>query len=1037
MKLDTEFYRLPLRFDVARLRAEIEQFSEDDWCPHPQGFKGNDALLLIAANGNPRDDALKGPMLPTPLLKKCPYLQQVLASFNTIFGRTRLMRIADHAKVQRHMDANYYWHQRVRVHVPIQTCDEVRFHCGEQTVNMAEGESWIFDTWKQHTVENPSDFTRIHLVADTVGSARFWDLVDQAAQPHRNIPAKQKSQLIEYKPDVKLNLATETVNAPLVMSPWEQDSVMQPILDDMHAADPAPAEHIKAIEQASIRFRQRWRTLWSRFGMRQEGFQAYDEARKGLSAALEPHTNQVGLPNGMDPVKLIQQGMLEASLNPDLLGQQPTSGQAIKARRKKPQQQGVPKLDRPIIVVAAPRSGSTLLFETLARSPNVYTIGGESHYMIERIDKLNPENRDFESNRLTAEDADPQTTQSLRGGFLGRLHDRNGNSATAHNHPVRMLEKTPKNALRIPFMHKVFPNAIYIYLHRQPRENISSIMDAWRSGRFATYPDLPGWKGKHKWSLLLTPEWQKLNGKPVEEIAAEQWIKTHNTMLDDLEQIPADRICAINYEEFIANPEQQIKRLCQFAGIGWDQSLENGLALSRHTLTKPDPDKWKKNETQLKRVLDRTEQTQQRITTFAQKVNQANAVATQQRMQAMAKGQTGADPNAPLASVHTSNLPAMLQQAGFSILATTYQAGRLIVARPDNDKLNTHFHMFSKPMGMAADRGRIALGTTTEILFYRNMPNVAKKLQPAGRYDACFMSRNSHVTGDIDIHEMCWAGKDLWFINTRFSTLCTLDSENSFVPRWRPPFVSALAPEDRCHLNGLCLVDGKPKFVTALGTTDTPQGWRERKADGGVLMDIDSNEIICQGLSMPHSPRWYQGKLWVLESGNGSLAQVDIATGKLETVALMPGFTRGISFAGDFAFIGLSQVRESAIFSGIPITKRLKERTCGVWVVNIKTGQIAGFIKFQGAVQEIFSVELLAGIRFPEILESSNKLIANSYVLPDEAMRDVAQVGQTSGIKTTKKTKASTKKAIKKKAASKKTAAKKTSKKKTKKKTSR
>lgn len=996
MKLDTEFYQLPLRFDAARLRAEIEQFNEDDWCPHPQGFKGNDALLLIAANGDPRNDALKGPMLPTPLLKKCPYLQQVLASFNTIFGRTRLMRIADHANVQRHMDANYYWHQRVRVHVPIQTCDDVRFHCGDQSVHMGEGESWIFDTWKQHKVENPSAFTRIHLVADTVGSARFWDLIENAAQPHRDIPAKQEPQLIEFKSDLNLNLATETVNAPLVMSPWEQDSVMQPILDDMREADPAPEEHVKAIEQTTLRFRQRWRTLWSRFGIKQEGFKAYDDARNGLMTALEPHKGQIILPNGMDPVALIRQGMVEASLNPDLLKQQ--SNQARRPAAGAPQQnqqQGVPKLDRPIIVVAAPRSGSTLLFETLAKSPHVYTIGGESHYMIERIEKLNPENRNFESNRLTGEDADPKTIQTLRSGFLGRLHDRNGNSATAHNNPVRMLEKTPKNALRIPFMHKVFPNAIYIYLYREARNNISSMMDAWRSGKFATYPDLPGWEGEYPWSLLLTPEWQKLNGKPVEEITAEQWIKTHNMMLDDLAQIPAERICAVSYESFIAEPLEQIKRLSQFAGVGWDQSLEKGLALSRHTLTKPDPDKWKKNETELNKVLPGTEATSQRIEQFAQKVNQANSAALQQRMQAVARGQAAPDPNAPLASVHTSNLPDMLQQAGFTILATTYQAGRLIVARPDNGKLNTHFHMFSKPMGMAADRGRIALGTTSEILFYRNMPNVAQKLQPAGRFDACFLPRNSHVTGDIDIHEMCWAGKELWFINTRFSTLCTLDSENSFVPRWRPPFVTALAPEDRCHLNGLCLVDGKPKYVTALGTTDTPQGWRDRKADGGVLMDLDTSEIICEGLSMPHSPRWYQGKLWVLESGNGSLAQVDINTGKLETIALLPGFTRGISFAGDYAFIGLSQVRESAIFSGIPITKRLKERTCGVWVVNIKTGQIAGFIKFQGAVQEIFSVELLPGIRFPEILDHSNKLIANSYVLPDNAMQDVPESRRT------------------------------------------
>jgi uncharacterized protein (TIGR03032 family) len=347
------------------------------------------------------------------------------------------------------------------------------------------------------------------------------------------------------------------------------------------------------------------------------------------------------------------------------------------------------------------------------------------------------------------------------------------------------------------------------------------------------------------------------------------------------------------------------------------------------------------------------------------------------------------DSNAPLASVHTANLPDILNKYAFSILATTYQAGRLIVARPEEGRLNTHFHSFNKPMGMTIKNGRLAIGTKNEIRFYRNMPNVAMKLEPKGKFDGCFLPRNSHVTGDIDIHEMNWVGNKLWFINTRFSCLCTFDDENSFIPQWRPKFISALAPEDRCHLNGLCLVDGIPKYVTALGTADTPQGWRENKADGGVIIDIESGKIICKGLSMPHSPRWYQGKLWVLESGNGSLATVDIKTGKLETIALLPGFTRGIDFAGDYAFNGLSQVRESAIFSGIPLADRLEERICGIWVVDIKTGQNAGFIKFEGAVEEIFSVSLLGGMRFPEILDTNNKLVSQSYVLPTEALKDV------------------------------------------------
>src|SRR5665213_3255856 len=155
---------------------------------------------------------------------------------------------------------------------------------------------------------------------------------------------------------------------------------------------------------------------------------------------------------------------------------------------------------------------------------------------------------------------------------------------------------------------------------------------------------------------------------------------------------------------------------------------------------------------------------------------------------------------------------------------------------------------------------------------------------------------------------MAWANDELWFVNTRFSCLCTTDAEHSFVPRWRPPFVSALAPEDRCHLNGLALVDGRPKYVTALGTTDTAGGWRANKARGGVLLDVESGEPILTGLSMPHSPRLHDGNLWLLESGDGSLGTVDVASGTYSKVAEMPGFTRGLDFCGPVAFVGLSQV---------------------------------------------------------------------------------------------------------------------------------
>jgi uncharacterized protein (TIGR03032 family) len=366
-----------------------------------------------------------------------------------------------------------------------------------------------------------------------------------------------------------------------------------------------------------------------------------------------------------------------------------------------------------------------------------------------------------------------------------------------------------------------------------------------------------------------------------------------------------------------------------------------------------------------------------------------------------------ADPVSSLRSVHTSNLPQILTQLGISFVVSTYQAGKLIVVRADNGTLNTHFYNYKKPMGLAADRTRLAIGTDVAIWELRNMPDVARKLEPVGKYDACFLPRQIHVTGDIDIHEMTWSHENnqtseasktsevspsrLWFINTRFSCLCTFDLDHSFIPRWRPPFVTAYSPEDRCHLNGLSLVEGLPKYVTALGETDQNESWREHKANGGLLMDVETNQILLRGLSMPHSPRWYGGRLWLLESGQGSLAVLDPATGKLATIAQLPGFTRGLDFYGPLAFIGLSKVRDSALFSGIPLVERLEERICGVWVVNIQTGETVAFLRFEEAVQEIFAVQILPGIRFPEILEWDAERIATSYVLPDEALRDVPQ----------------------------------------------
>lgn len=606
MKLQVPFLQLPVLFDAAALAEEVAAVDARWWRGRTQRDDGNSALTLITTHGDPDSDELSGPMRPTPALAQCPYLMQVLENLGATWGRARLMRLSGQAEVRAHVDINYYWRERMRVHVPIVTTPSVRFQCGDGEVNMAAGECWIFDTWRRHRVLNQGNDTRIHLVADTVGGERFWDLLAQARPPGVRGADWQPQRFAAQAGRPPAVLDFESINAPAVMSPWE---LREHIVFLLGEAVPDP--RLGPIQQALLRFARRWQALWAAYGDGGEGLPRYRRLLDGVRGELDTlGAGQVGLKNELGFLQVLGSHVLEMAVatpagdesrldrhGDDAAGVHagaaavpaaPVAATAVPVGGARD-----PLFERPLFIVSPPRSGSTLLFETLAGAPGLYSPGDESHALIEGVPGLSPAAHGWDSNRLLAADASVEAAATLRERFLRQLRDRDRRAPVAA--PVRMLEKTPKNALRIPFLRAVFPEARFVFLYRDPRQVLGSMIDGWRSGDFGMYPTLPGWDGP-TWSFLLTPGWRESSGRPLEEVVARQWASATATLLDDLQALPADLWTGIRHDDFLAAPQQQALRLCAWAGLEWDRSLGRELPLSRYTLTAPAPDKWRRHE---------------------------------------------------------------------------------------------------------------------------------------------------------------------------------------------------------------------------------------------------------------------------------------------------------------------------------------------------------------------------------------------------------------------------------------------------------
>jgi uncharacterized protein (TIGR03032 family) len=613
-------------------------------------------------------------------------------------------------------------------------------------------------------------------------------------------------------------------------------------------------------------------------------------------------------------------------------------------------------LSRPIFIVAPPQSGSSYLQAALEGSVGVHPLDAAQRLLFDAADELRPAARGHDSNRRMAADATPEAIARLRDGLRELVEDDDGELIA--DPPPRLLDATPRHALRVPFLDAVFPDAVFVYLYREPRDTLASMVEAWRSEGYVTYPDLPDWPGP-PWSLLLVEGWRELAGQPLHEIVAAQWLYTTRTLLADLEALEPHRWCVSDFEALIRDPANELGRLCAYLELAPPVSPEGAGSPTEHVLvpgTKARDDDLEGLQT----VMARTTGLAERARDLIAKPLSPRPTPTP-------------DADSPLSSVYSAGFAHAIERLEGSLVVSSRTAHKLICVRFDGTRLNTHFRNLDRPAGVAATRDRITVSTAAAIWDYRLVDGQGADPEA----DSWFLVRNRHYTGEADVHGLA-IGAELWLAATRFDCLATLDDEHSFVARWLPPGVDEPDDADRCHLTGLVLVEGRPAFVTALGKGGAPGGWRAGKLDSGVVISVDEREIVADGLCLPSSPCWHDGRLWLLESGRGAL--VALEPDGPRTVAELPGYARGLAISGGTAFVGVSRTRPDPA-DPVPVSERVDEPVCGIWALDIETGNPLGYLRFSGEIDELEAVAVLPGHRYPELARPSAERARSAFAI--------------------------------------------------------
>lgn len=656
-----------------------------------------------------------------------------------------------------------------------------------------------------------------------------------------------------------------------------------------------------------------------------------------------------------------------------------------------------------VFVVAAPRSGAGL-FHRLALLEDQLSPSELSDQSLVQLAAQELGISDFASHQLL--------NLGLPESDIEKLQSRLGSVQPASSGVS--IDFHPSFAMNVDLLAAAFPDAKFVYLTREFSSAIASGILAWQSGLFVTEKDLPTWWGT-KWSMPLIPSWPDLIGDPIHEIVARQFADISQMASTSLEKLESNRFASLSFEDLLADPQKAMVECLGNLGLGWTATVPTTLPRVNSSSRPEAKTEVSAFTIDLARMgIEANKSFFQELDALMSRMGLASAGAKDRplwdeaaaaQLAAESEGgrsgtsQTGEVPKVtrklsegtPFNARFTGALPELLNKANASLIFTAYNSGCVGTVREEGGSIDTSYIRVPKPMGMALSGGRLAISTMDSILGFQMQNQLASKLASGLNADVVFAPQSTIHTGKLDVHDMAYGSapgfEGLWFINSAFSCLSLLNPDFSFVPRWRPSWISSLAFENRCHLNGLAMVDGAPKYVTSLSQSDSPNGWRASKGTSGVIVDITTNRVITDGLSMPHSPRWHNSKLYFLESGKGSLATVDLQSGQVTTIATLPGFTRGLAFIGDYALVGLSQVRDSA-FKDLPVTETKQERNCGIWVVDTRSGKTVGTLKFDGIVQELFEVTVVENSRWPVFINRIPET-ATAFALPQWAMKDL------------------------------------------------